>query len=53
LRPLRHRPTDHFALGFTTEGGRTLRVRMSSEQLVALGRVLLDAAAERGLHGDV
>jgi len=26
---------------------------MSSEQLVALGRVLLDAAAERGLHGDV
>jgi hypothetical protein len=28
-------------------------VRMSSDQLEALGRVLLDLAEERRLHGDV
>ena len=32
---------------------RTLRVRMGSDQLEALGRVLLDLAEERRLHGDV
>jgi hypothetical protein len=45
--------TDRFAIGFRTESGRTLRVRMSSDQLAALGRVLLDLAEERRLHGDV
>ena len=46
-------PDDHFSIGFVTGTGRTLRVRMHSDQLAALGRVLLDLAAERRAHGDV
>jgi hypothetical protein len=38
---------DRFAIGFQTATGRTLRVRMPGEQLVALGKVLLDLAEER------
>jgi hypothetical protein len=30
-----------------------MRVRMPSDQLAALGRVLLDLAEERRWHGDV
>ena len=44
---------DHFSIGFVTGTGRTLRVRMHSDQLAALGRVLLDLAEERRWHGDV
>ena len=44
---------DRFAIDFTTSGGHTLRVRLHVDHMEALGRVLLDAAAERGLHGDV
>jgi len=45
-------PDDHFSIGFVTGTGRTLRVRMHSDQLAALGRVLLDLAEERRWHGD-
>jgi hypothetical protein len=45
--------TDRFAIGFQMASGKTLRVRLSSDQLAALGRVLLDLAEERRLHGDV
>jgi hypothetical protein len=44
---------DRFAIGFQTATGRCLRVRMPRDQLEALGRVLLDLAQERRLHGDV
>ena len=43
----------HFAVGFRTASGQTLRIRMPADQLEALGRVLLDLAEERRLHGDV
>jgi hypothetical protein len=46
-------PDDHFSIGFVTATGRTLRVRLHSDQLAALGKVLLDLAEERRLHGDV
>jgi hypothetical protein len=46
-------PDDHFSVGFVTATGRTLRVRLHSDQLAALGRVLLDLAEERRAHGDV
>ena len=46
-------PDDHFSIGFVTGTGRTLRVRMHSDQLAALGRVLLDLAEARRWHGDV
>jgi hypothetical protein len=46
-------PADHFSIGFVTGTGRTLRVRIHSDHLAALGRVLLDLAEERRLHGDV
>ena len=42
-----------FALGFETEGGRTLRLRMPWDRLEALGKALLDLAEERRLAGDV
>jgi hypothetical protein len=38
---------DRFSIGFQTATGRTLRVRLPRDQLEALGRVLLDLAAER------
>ncbi len=38
---------------FVTGTGRTLRVRLHSDQLRALGEVLLDLADQRRLHGDV
>jgi tripartite-type tricarboxylate transporter receptor subunit TctC len=37
----------------TAPSGRCLRLRMHSDQLRALGQVLLDLAEERRLHGDV
>jgi hypothetical protein len=43
----------HFALGFRTASGQTLRIRMPADQLAALGKVLLDLAEERRLYGDV
>jgi hypothetical protein len=46
-------PDDHFSVGFVTVTGRCLRVRMPSDQLVALGKVLLELAAERRAAGDV
>jgi hypothetical protein len=44
---------DRFSIGFQTATGRTLRVRIPGDQLAALGRVLLDLAEERRLHGDL
>jgi hypothetical protein len=44
---------DRFSIGFQTVTGRTLRVWLPRDQLEALGRVLLDLAAERRAHGDV
>jgi hypothetical protein len=45
--------TDRFAIGFQTASGKTLRVRLSADVLGDLGRVLLDLAEKRRLHGDV
>jgi hypothetical protein len=42
-----------FAIGFQTEGGRTLRLRMPWDRLVDLGKALLDLAQERRFAGDV
>ena len=42
-----------FAIGFQTLAGRCLRVRLPADQLEAIGRVLLELAGERRLHGDV
>ena len=53
LPPRDNLDDDRFAIDFTTSGGHTLRVRLHVDHMEALGRVLLDAAAERGLHGDV
>jgi hypothetical protein len=44
---------DRFSIGFQTLAGRCLRVRLPADQLAALGRVLLELAGERRLHGDV
>jgi hypothetical protein len=44
---------DRFSIDFQTESGRTLRVKMPVVELERLARCLLDAAAERRLHGDV
>jgi hypothetical protein len=42
---------DRFAIGFRTATGRTLRVRLPGDQLVALGETLLRLAhARRGLR---
>jgi hypothetical protein len=38
---------DRFAIGFQTATGRTLRVRLPGEQLVALGETLLRLAEAR------
>jgi len=44
---------NQFALAFTTEGGKVLRLRMPWDGLANLGKLLLDLGAERRLHGDV
>jgi hypothetical protein len=38
---------DRFAIGFVTASGRCLRVRLPGEHLAALGKLLLELAAER------
>jgi hypothetical protein len=38
---------DRFAIGFVTESGRCLRVRLPGEHLAALGKLLLELANER------
>ncbi len=46
-------PTDHFAIGFQTESGRTLRVRMHSDQLAVLGKDAHRPGGGATLAGDV
>jgi len=47
LPPAADPADDRFGILFQTESGRVLRVRLPVSELAALGRCLLDAAAER------
>jgi hypothetical protein len=43
----------YFALAFEMITGATVRLRMSVAELGRLGKLLIEAAEERRLHGDV
>ena len=47
LPPADNPDDDRFAIGFVTETGRCLRVRLPGEHLAALGKLLLELANER------
>ena len=44
---------DQFAITLALEGGETLRLHMSADQLARLGKLLIQLAEQRRLHGDV
>jgi hypothetical protein len=48
-----HDRRSYFALSFQIEGGRTLQLRCPADQLLSLGKRLIELAEERRLHGDV